>query len=104
MTAKLSNAELSALLAGITPGPWQSHKLMATGEFGICGRIDPLGKAYRINDARAIAQVPALLAEVLALREALRGFVYAEDNRADMPSDIDAVNLARARAALKGSA
>ncbi len=51
----------------------------------------------------AIRQRDALRAENQRLREALRGFVFADDNRAVMPADIDSVNLANARAALKGA-
>lgn len=78
MTAKLSTADLKAMLAGITPGPW-----------GITHDDD--GSAYFVSDAAeivphfstinasAIAQVPALLAEVIALRTMLDGALDSQD-------------------------
>lgn len=81
---KLSTTELRAMLAGITPGPWEakfqpfapSHHVGKRAPNGsldlICSLRDSVPQTTeREANARSIAQVPALLAEVLALREAL---------------------------------
>lgn len=60
---------------------------------------DPEGLATvnAARDARYIVHAANAYPELVA---ALRGFTYADSNRDKMPADIDAVNLANARAIL----
>lgn len=100
MTAKLSTAELKAMLAGITPGGWNRNVKPAshypvifagrnTHVAQIVSKFIP--EAQQEANCDAIAQVPALLAEVIALRELI-------EELTGLVSDADA-----ARAALEGT-
>ena len=110
MTAKLSTAELKALLAGITPGDWHLD------ENTVCAwSIAPsVAKETELvvadiysavnSDARAIAQVPALLAEVIELRDLLTKIVNGIDYERGAGEGVDHQALLIAtRAALAAS-
>lgn len=108
--SKLSNADLRALLADITPGEWEGRAPHPNTDavwiespsqgpqvVALVEQHDGMDEVQKDANASAIAQVPALLAEVLALREAL------SDLTASVQKWAPQIDRSRARAALKGA-